>query len=150
VSIAGLYILAALAAGLTVVALSAGKAADYSETAQLVAILPVSALFTAFVLLAAQRVALEGDTRVVVAAAHSVRIARQAYGVLLGLSLAEPVVAAAGALSVSSKHPPAARVAVVGGVTVVVAAIVKVLVTAVGNELYLRGPRLDLPLDPTR
>lgn len=150
VSITGLYLLAGLAAGLTVVALSGGKVVDYSENAQIVAILPVSALFTAFVVLATQRVGLEGETRVVVAAAHSVRIARQAYGVLLLLAVAEPAVVVAGTLAIPSNDPPAARVAVVGGVTVLVAAVVKVVVTAVGNEVYLRGPRLDLPVDPTR
>jgi hypothetical protein len=145
VRITGLYLLAGLGAGLTVVALSGGRLAEYGPTAQLVTILPVSAVFTAFVVLATQRVALEGDTRVLVAAAHSVRIARTAYGVLLLLAIAEPAVAVGGSLLVPGKHPPAGRVAVVGLATVVLAAFVKVLVTAVANEVYLRGPRLDLP-----
>lgn len=147
VSIAGLFLLSGIAALMTVVALSAGKFADYSENVQLLTALPVSSLFWAFVSLAPQRVGLEGDPRVLVAAAHSVRIARQAYGLLLALALAEPVVAVAGGLAIPSKDPPLARVVVVGALTVLLAALAKVVVTAVSNEAYLRGPRLDLPLD---
>jgi hypothetical protein len=145
VRVTGLYLLAGIAAALTVVALSGGKFAEYSPSTQVVAILPVSALFTAFVVLAAQRVALEGDTRVLVAASHSVRIARTAYGVLLLLAIAEPAVAAGGSFLVREKHPPVGRVVAVGLGTVVLAALVKVLVTAIANEVYVRGPRLDLP-----
>lgn len=148
VSITGLYLLAGVTAGLTAIALSGGRFAQYAPSTQLVAVLPLSALVTAFVTLAPQRVALEGDPRVLVAAAHSVRIARTAYGVLLGLTVAEPVVAAAGTLAVSGPHPPARRVVAVACVTVTVAAFVKVVTTAVATEVYLAGPRLDLPLDP--
>ncbi|MDQ1712272.1 MAG: hypothetical protein QOE45_1722 [Frankiaceae bacterium] len=147
VRVTGLYLLAGLAAGLTVVALSGGRFAEYGPNAQLVAVLPVSAVFTAFVVLAVQRVALEGDTRVLVAAAHSARIARTAYGVLLLLAIAEPAVAVGGSLLVSGDHPPVGRVVAVGLGTLLLAAFVKVLVTAVANEVYARGPRLDLPVD---
>lgn len=146
ISVTGLYLLAVVAALLTVVALSGGRVGDYSATAQLVAVLPVSSVFTAFVFLAAQRVALEGDPRVLVAAAHSVRIARTAYGPLFLLTIAEPLVAAAGSFALPGEHPPAGRVAVVGAVTLLVAAAVKVVVTAAANELYVTGPRLDLPV----
>lgn len=146
VRITALYLLAQFAALLTVLALSGGKVSDYGPSAQLVTVLPVSALFMAFVILATQRVGLEGDTRVLVAAAHSVRIAREAYGTVLLLALAEPVVAAAGALLVPEKHPPLGKVVAVGVGTVVLAAFVKVVVTAVANEVYLTGPRLDLPV----
>jgi hypothetical protein len=145
VRVSGLYLLAGVASTLTVLALSGGRFAEYGPTAQVVAVLPVSALFTAFVLLATQRVALEGDTRVLVAAAHSVRIARTAYGVLLLLAVAEPAVAVGGSLLVPGKSPPLGRVAAVGLGTVLLAAFVKVVVTAVANEVYVHGPRLDLP-----
>jgi hypothetical protein len=149
VSVTGLYLLAQFTALLTVVAVSGGRVVDYSPDAQLVAVLPVSAVFLAFVFVATQRVGLEGDPRVLVAAAHSVRVARTAYGPLLLLALAEPAVAAAGSLAVPDKHAPLARVLLVGAVTILVAAAVKVVVTAVANEVYLTGPRLDLPVaDP--
>ncbi len=146
ISITGLYLLAELAALLTVVALSGGRIGDYSASAQLVAVLPVSSVFTAFVFLAAQRVGLEGETRVLVAAAHAVRIARTAYGPILLLTLAEPIVAAAGTLAIPEKHPAVTRVVIVGTATVLVATAVKLVVTAVANEVYLSGPRLDLPV----
>lgn len=146
VAISGLYLLAQVGAVLTVVALSGGRVVDYSPTAQLIAVLPISALFLAFVFLATQRVALEGDPRVLVAAAHSVRIARAAYGPLLLLTAAEPVIAALGAVAMPEEHPPVTHVVVVTALTVLVATVVKVVVTAVANELYLAGPRLDLPV----
>jgi hypothetical protein len=149
VRITGLYLLAQLAAALTVVAVSGGRVADYSETAQLVTVLPISALYLAFVFLATQRVGLEGDGRVLVAAAHATRIARAAYGPVLLLTLAEPVIAAAGALAVPEKHASALRVAVAGTLTLVAAVVAKVVVTAVANELYLAGPRVDLPVVET-
>jgi hypothetical protein len=128
---------------------SGSRVVDHSPLTQLMTVLPVSALFMTFVFLATQRVALEGDNRVLVAAAHSVRIARMTYGPLLLLTLAEPAVAAAGAFAVPGKHAPVARVALVATVTVVVAAAVKVVVMAVANEVYVTGPRVDLPVaDP--
>ena len=84
---------------------------------------------------------------VLVAAAHSVRIARTAYGALLLLTVAEPLVAVASALALPEKHPPAARIAVVGGLSLAIATVVKVVVTAVANEIYATGPRLDLPAE---
>jgi hypothetical protein len=148
VSITGLYLLAGVTAGLTVVALSGGGYAGYSDTVRTLTVLPLSAAFTAFVVLATQRVGLEGDPRVLVAAAHSVRIARTAYPALLLVAIAEPAVAVGGTLLVPGEHPPAGRVVAVGLATLVVATVVKVVVTAFANELYAAGPRLDLPLDP--
>jgi hypothetical protein len=142
-SLTGLFLLAGFAAGLAAVALSGGRIAEYSDNVQLAAVLPMSALFTAFVVLATQRVALEGDPRVLVAAAHSVRISRTNFGVLLLLSVAEPAVAAAGTLAFPGDDVLRPGVAV----TLAVAAAVKVLVTAIGNEVYLAGPRLELPVD---
>ena len=143
----GLFLLAGLGASLVVVALSGGRLAEYGPVAQVATVLPVTALFTAFVVLATQRVGLEGDPRVLVAAAHSVRIARTAYGVLLLLSIAEPAVATAATLALP-EDPPSSQLVYVATATVLAAAAVKVLVTAVANEVYLAGPRLDLPAEP--
>ena len=148
VSFAGLVVLAQLGALLTVFALSGGQAAEYEPDVVLLAALPVSALFLAFVALAPQRIALEGEPRVLVAAAHSVRIARTAYGVLLLLTIVEPAVTALGGLLVPDKSPPLGLAIGVGAAVLVVAAGIQVVTTAVANEVYLAGPRLDLPVDP--
>ena len=148
VSMAGLILLAQVAAVFTIIALSGGKAVEYSSTVLLLTALPVSALFLTFLLLAPQRIALEGETRVLVATAHSVRIARTAYGALLLLTVLEPAVTSAGSLVVPDKDPPLGLLAGVGGATVVVAAALQVVTTAMANEIYLTGPRLDLPADP--
>lgn len=145
-SITGLYLLAGIFAALSAVALSGGKFAEYSPTAQLVAVLPLSALATAFVAVAPQRVAIEGDPRVLVAAAHSVRIARAAYGALLLLTVAEPLVAVGALAALPERHPALGKVLAVAAVTVLVDAVVKVVTTAALTELYARGPRLDLPV----
>jgi hypothetical protein len=148
ISLAGLYLLCGFAALLVAVALSGGKYAEYTPTTQGVVIVPLFALVSAFAALAPQRVAIEGDTRVLVAVAHSVRIAWTAYGTLLLLSAAEPVVGAAGLLAISGKNPPVGRVVAVSVASVVVTTLLKVVTTAVATEVYLAGPRLDLPLDP--
>ena len=148
VSMSGLILLAQVAALLTVIAISGGRVGDYSPTVLVLAALPVSATFLAFIVLAPQRLALEGETRVLVATAHSVRIARTAYGALLLITIVEPLAMALGMLPVPDKDPALATVAGFGAATVLVTAALQVLTTAVGNELYLTGPRLDLPADP--
>jgi hypothetical protein len=148
VSATGLYFLAAFAAGMTAVVLSGGRLAEYGHTAQVATVLPVAALFLAFVALVPQRIALEGDTRVIVAAAHSVRVARTSYGVLLLLTVAEPAIALAGLLALPGEHPPPGRVAVVGVVMLVAGSLLKLLTTAMATEVYVAGPRLDLAVDP--
>ncbi|HWL37207.1 MAG TPA: hypothetical protein VNQ77_13570 [Frankiaceae bacterium] len=136
----GLILLAQFAAILTVIALSGGKVADYSENVLLLTALPVSALFLTFIAVAPQRVALEGETRVLVATAHSVRIARQAYGPLLLITVVEPAVTAAGSFG---------GVAGVAG-AIAAAALLQTWTTAAANEIYLAGPRLELPVpEPT-
>ncbi|HVF20900.1 MAG TPA: hypothetical protein VNA14_11760 [Mycobacteriales bacterium] len=147
-AMSGLILLAQVAAVFTIIALSGGKAVDYSATVLLLTALPVSALFLAFILLAPQRIALEGETRVLVATAHSVRIARSAYGVLLLLTIVEPAVTSVGSLLVPDKDPPIGLLVGVGSVTLLVAAVLQVVTTATANEVYLSGPRLDLPADP--
>jgi hypothetical protein len=100
---------------------------------------PIVALLSAFIALAPQRIALEGDERVLIAVAHSVRIARTVFGVLLVLALGEPLLALAQALAP-------------GGVVVDVAAavayvVLQLVVVAARTEVYLEGPRLDVPDD---
>jgi hypothetical protein len=59
------------------------------ELMVLAGVIPLAALGDAFLYLAWQRIALEGDDRVLVAVSQSVRIARKHYGTLLVLVLAE-------------------------------------------------------------
>lgn len=146
-SFTALVLLAQIAALLAVMALSGGKAVDYSPNVLLLAAVPVSALFMAFLLLAPQRIALEGETRVIVAVAHSVRIARTAYPVLLLLTVVEPLLMGLAALLVPDKDPPLALAAGVGAGAALVASLLQVLTTAVANEVYLAGPRLELPAE---
>jgi hypothetical protein len=97
---------------------------------------PLVALVTAFITLAPQRIAIEGDPRVLVAVAHAVRIAGSAYGPLFVLSLAEPLLYL-GQLAVGGGILAAIPFALVN-------TLVQLLVIAAGTELYLAGPRLDL------
>ena len=150
VSLTGLVLLAQAGAAMLAVVLSGGRLGDYGYAAQSAAVMPLAALFMAFVALAIQRVALEGDPRVLVAAAHSVRIAKTTYGVLLLLTLAEPLVLAGVVLASRGDDLPTSRVALVGVLGIAALSLAKILVAAVSNEVYLRGARLDLPLDPAR
>lgn len=146
----GLFLLANFGAYVVAVVLSGGRFTEESELVQAVAVMMLATLFSAFVALAGQRVALEGDPRVLVAAAHSVRIAKTNYGVLLLLTAIEPAIAVATAVAAGSGEVPRGRAVAVGVAALVAATVAKVVVTAVSNEVYLRGARLDLPLDPVR
>lgn len=100
---------------------------------------PIVALLSAFIALTPQRIALEGDERVLIAVAHSVRIARTVFGTLLVLALGEPLLAVA-------------QAAFGGGVAVDIAAavtyaVLQLVVVAARTEVYLAGPRLDVPDD---
>jgi hypothetical protein len=147
ISLVGLHLLVGLAAVMAAVALSGGRIVDYSPAAQRLGVLPLSALFTTFVVLAPQRVALEGDPRVLVAAAHSVRIARTAFGLLLLLTAVEPLLDVLSALALPGEHPPVGRIAAVVGAVVVLGTAASLVTTAIANELYLTGPRLELAVD---
>lgn len=149
-TLTGLFFLAQFAALLTVVAVSGGKAVDYSPNVLLLSAVPINALYVAFIAVAPQRVALEGETRVLVAAAHAVRVARTAYGLLLLVVVVEPLVTGLASLAISGEDPPVGRVALVAGLSALVAAGVQVVTTAVANEVYINGPRLELPVDPRR
>lgn len=148
VSLTGIYLLALFGAFVVAVVLSGGRFTEYSLAVQTATVMPVVALFMAFVSLAPQRVGLEGETRVLVAAAHSVRIAKTSYGVLLLLTVVEPLITLAVGLAGDGKDVPAGRVAAVVTVGLLAATAAKVVVTAVSNEVYLRGARLDLPAGP--
>lgn len=149
VRLLGLFLLAQFGAYVVAVVLSGGRFTEESELVQAVAVMMVATLFATFVALAGQRVALEGDTRVLVAAAHSVRIAKTHYGLLLLLTAVEPAIALATAAATAGDIPRGRAVAI-GVTALVVASVAKVVVTAVSNEVYLRGARLDLPLDAVR
>lgn len=144
----GIVLLALIGALFTVLAITGGRLAEHSRDVINLTALPISALFLAFIALAPQRIALEGDPRVLVATAHSVRIARTVYGVLLLLTVVEPLVSFGASLIVPDKDPPLELLLGVTGVGVLIAAAIQVVATAVSNELYLRGPRLELPVDP--
>ena len=128
---------------LTLFAITGGKVADASLDATSVALVPIVSLFQAFVVLAPQRVGLEGDPRVLVAVAHSVRIARTAYGLLFALAAAEPLATVPIELATGDDTTVAVKAAWAAG-TIVVASVLHVVTTAIANEAYLRGPRLDL------
>lgn len=143
-----LFVLTVVAGIFTLLAITAGGIADADIDIDVtgVALLPVVSLFQAFVALAPHRVALEGDPRVLVAAAHSVRIARVAYGLLLMLSIAEPLASLPGDLIVEDGTALDVRLAM-ASIAVVFGTIFQVVTAAIGNEVYLRGPRLELPVD---
>lgn len=144
----GIVLLALIGGIFTVALISGGRLTEYSPEVMNLTALPVSALFLAFIALAPQRIALEGDPRVLVAVAHSVRIARTAYGVLLLITVLEPLVSLSAALVVPDKDPPLELVLGVTSAGALLAAALQVVTTAVANELFLRGPRLELPVDP--
>ena len=150
IRLTGLFLLAQFGGFVVAVVISGGRLIEYSVLVQSVTATPVAALFAAFVALAPQRVGLEGDPRVLVAAAHSVRIARTTYGLVLLLAAVEPLILVATTVASAGDDVPAGRSVAVGVTAFLLAIVSKVVVTAVSNEVYLRGARLDLPLDAVR
>lgn len=123
--------------------LSAGE--ELTDRQAFAVVLPaelVGALLTAFVVLAPQRIGLEGDPRVLVAAAHSVRVARTMFGPMFLLSLLWIAPGVAGSALLAYERPIVERILVA-----VVAVPVQLLVLAGLNEIYARGPRLDVPVE---
>jgi len=113
-----------------------------------IAVLPVallSALLLSFVAMADQRVALEGDPRVLLAAAHSVRIAMAAYASVYFLVLLAVSPGTVGALLPAGVDGLGYQVP-----RIVVGALVQLLVLGALNEVYVRGPRADLVVDAAR
>jgi hypothetical protein len=103
---------------------------------------PLIGLVLGFIALAAQHIAIEGDTRVVIAVAHSLRIARTSFGAMFALSLAEPALLVA-ELAVGPSL----------GTTLfalVAHPLLRLFVVAALNEVYADGPRFDVPLTPAR
>ncbi len=146
IRLAGVQLLVMLTALLALVALSGGRAADLSETQQVLLVLPLMALGATFLGVAGQRIALEGDPRVLVAAAHSLRVARFAYGPLLLLNVVQPAIAGVALLVVDPDHPTAAMVAG-GGALFLLSVLFQLAGTAAATEIYVAGPRLDVPAD---
>jgi hypothetical protein len=100
----------------------------------------VAALLQSFVAVVPQRMALRRDPRVMIAIAHSVRVARWQFGALFGLTVLQlvPIVSVSGL--------DAYDVAAAAQVTVLAVAVpVQLLCAAWLNEAYLRGPALELP-----
>lgn len=103
----------------------------------LAGLVPVAALLTAFVAVAPQRIAIEGDERVILAVAQSMKISRTAYGTLFAVSLLEPL-----ALLV--------YVAIGGSLALQIAGlllfpVLHLLVVATLNEVYAEAPALVPP-----
>lgn len=103
----------------------------------LIGVVPISALVTAFLTLAAQRIAIEGDPRVIVAVAHAIKIARSAYGTLFVLSLLEPLLLLA---EVAAGDSLPVRI-----VALVLHPLLRLIVVAACNEVYAEGPSLVVP-----
>lgn len=103
---------------------------------------PLVALVAAFIALAPQRIALEGDPRVLVAVAHSVRVARVFYGTLFTISMVDAVVLLA--------QIAAGEGLLVFLTAAVVHTLLRLLLVAAATEVYVAGPRLDVPEDLRR
>lgn len=113
-----------------------------------VAVVPLTlltALLLSFIALADQRVALEGDPRVLLAAAHSVRIAGVAFAAVFTLVLVANTPSAVGSLL-----PHDVDALPWQGLRIVVGAWVQLLAVAALNEVYVAGPRADLVVDAAR
>ena len=113
-----------------------------------VAVVPLTlltALLLSFVALADQRVALEGDPRVLLAAAHSTRIAGVAFAAVYTLVLVANAPSAVGSLL-----PHDVDALPWQGLRIVLGAWVQLLAVASLNEVYVAGPRADLVVDAAR
>lgn len=135
----------ASALGIVVVLLVVGGSSvlpdDHPSQAQVVRLLiglaPVAALISAFFAVAPQRIAIEGDQRVLLAVAQSIRIARSAYGTVFVLSLVEPLAILA---EVAAGDRIAVRIAMGVGLP-----LLRLIVVAALNEVYAAGPAIVLP-----
>ncbi|HVE98723.1 MAG TPA: hypothetical protein VNA12_06035, partial [Mycobacteriales bacterium] len=90
-------------------------------------------------------VALEGDPRVLLAAAHATRIAGVAFGAVFALTLLATAPGAVGALLPHGTDGLPLQL-----VRVVVGAGVQLLAVAALTEVYVMGPRADLLVDTPR
>ncbi len=101
---------------------------------------PLIGLVQGFLAVAAQRIAIEGDQRVLVAVWHSIRVARTAYGPMFALSLAEPLL-----LVAEIAVGPSVAVSVFAAVA---HPLLRLFVIAALNQVYAEGPRFDVPAAP--
>ena len=131
---------------LGVVTITLGLAGGISESPTAEEIrrvqLPFALLLTVtqtFIALAPQRIALEGDPRVVLALAHSVRVARAHFPALLAV---ESTLLLAALPTLLFEVGLAGRL-----VQLVAGTLLLPLVVAAETEIYLRGPRLDVPAE---
>ena len=143
----GLSLLATLAAAVVTFGMLSAGDTDVAELSSraAVAVVPhglISALLITFVALADQRVALEGDPRVLLAAAHAARIAGAMFGTVYGLTLLAAAPGVVGALLPHGVDGLPLQL-----VRVVVGAGIQLLVVAALNEVYVRGPRADIVVD---
>ncbi|HVE63164.1 MAG TPA: hypothetical protein VNB94_05125 [Mycobacteriales bacterium] len=143
----GLSLLATLVAAALAFGLLVANGADASnlDSRDPLLVVPPAlliALLVAFVAVADQRVALEGDPRVLLAAAHSARIAGAAFGTVFGLVLIGAAPGTIGALL-----PYGVDGLIFQVPRVVLGAVVQLYVVAALNEVYLAGPRADLLVD---
>jgi len=143
----GLSLLATLAAAALAFGLVVANGTDATELDSRDPLLVVPpalliALLLTFVAVADQRVALEGDPRVLLAAAHSVRIAGVAFGSVFGL-----VLLAAAAGTIGSLLPYGVDGLPYQLPRVVIGAVIQLYVVAALNEVYLAGPRADLQVE---
>lgn len=131
-------LLGALGIVLLLVAVGGSRVLPDSDPSQaqivrlLVGLVPVAALISAFVALAPQRIAIEGDPRVILAVLQSIRIARTSYGTLFALSLIEPLLFLA---EVAADHSLPVRVAVIAAHP-----LLHLLVVAACNAVYAAAP----------
>jgi hypothetical protein len=103
----------------------------------MIGLVPVAALISAFIAVAPQRIAIEGDRRVIFAVLASIRIARSSYGTLFAVSLLEPLALLA---EVAAGNSVPVRV-----VAVVVHPVLRLVVVAALNEVYAAAPALVVP-----
>jgi hypothetical protein len=112
------------------------------QTVALLGVTLVVVLLTSFVAVVPQRLALDGDPRVLLAVAHSVRVSRTAFAAMFGCVLLAQLPFAVASVLDAYDRPVATRVA-----TVLLAVPAQLLATAWLTEVFLRGPRLDVPAD---
>ncbi len=105
----------------------------------------LSALLLSFVAVADQRVGLEGDPRVLLAAAHSVRIASVSFAAIYALVLLASTPGVAGALLPQGVDGLPWQLT-----RIVLGAALQLVVLGALNEIYIAGPRADVLVDTGR
>lgn len=118
--------------------LNSGDPPTHAQIVRLLAgAVPLAALFAAFIAVAPARIAIEGDHRVVLAAIHSIRIARTSYGPMFVFALVEPLMAFG---FTALRDRTVAQIALIAAY-----APLHLVVVAALNEVYAAGPALVPP-----